>query len=231
MWARLNKNIYELYYKCTGKLYEFISSIYISDNTNNNEKKTLLYFDWLLNKSEKFITEDQLSIPYQYLPKKINDYEYNRLSSKAKVIVDSSYNKLDEKGSKIYKRVENKASILPNAQILFIVNEMVFTRGKVIWVDFGFNIGSEFGGIHPALILKKVGDNLLVLPISSGVGDFSKDYNVEIPIIYKFKKLMPRWTSVHRIQQISPKRILFTDHGSINNQILKKIDEKLRRNL
>ena len=44
---------------------------------------------------------------------------------------------------------------------------VLFKRGNVIWLDFGFNIGNEFGGVHPAVILKNFDNDLLVVPISS----------------------------------------------------------------
>ena len=28
-------------------------------------------------------------------------------------------------------------------------------RGTVIWIEFGFNIGDEFGGKHPAIVLRR----------------------------------------------------------------------------
>ncbi len=30
-------------------------------------------------------------------------------------------------------------------------------RGAVVWIEFGFNIGNEFGGRHPAIIMRKTG--------------------------------------------------------------------------
>ena len=40
-------------------------------------------------------------------------------------------------------------------------------RGSVIWVEFGFNIGAEFGGKHPAIVLRRTGSSIFVLPLSS----------------------------------------------------------------
>ncbi len=44
---------------------------------------------------------------------------------------------------------------------------VLFKRGNVIWLDFEFNIGNEFGGMHPAVILKNFDNDLFVVPISS----------------------------------------------------------------
>ena len=48
-----------------------------------------------------------------------------------------------------------------------LMKYVLFKRGNVIWLDFGFNIGNEFGGMHPAVILKNFDNDLFVVPISS----------------------------------------------------------------
>ena len=63
-------------------------------------------------------------------------------------------------------RVFNNYNISYNDAML-ITRKIVLKRGNVVWIDFGFNIGNEFGGIHPAIILKNLGDDLFVLPVSS----------------------------------------------------------------
>jgi mRNA-degrading endonuclease toxin of MazEF toxin-antitoxin module len=45
-----------------------------------------------------------------------------------------------------------------------MLHNLVLIRGNVIWVEFGFNIGCEFGGKHPAIILKNIGEDLIVAP-------------------------------------------------------------------
>ncbi|MBQ7902085.1 MAG: hypothetical protein IJ365_09020 [Clostridia bacterium] len=34
-------------------------------------------------------------------------------------------------------------------------------RGSVVWIEFGFNIGAEFGGKHPAIVLRKTSSSVL----------------------------------------------------------------------
>ena len=50
---------------------------------------------------------------------------------------------------------------------MLITKKAVLKRGNVVWIDFGFNIGNEFGGMHPAVILKNFDKDLFVVPISS----------------------------------------------------------------
>lgn len=51
--------------------------------------------------------------------------------------------------------------------VKLLMKYILFKRGNVIWLDFGFNIGNEFGGMHPAVILKNFDNDLFVVPISS----------------------------------------------------------------
>ena len=47
---------------------------------------------------------------------------------------------------------------------MLIAKYVILKRGNVVWIDFGFNIGNEFGGMHPAIILKNF-ENELILSI------------------------------------------------------------------
>ncbi len=107
-------------------------------------------------------------------------------------------------------------------------------RGKIVWVDFGFNIGKEFGGKHPALILRVTSNyqSLLVLPIDGDTDDENtinkrkeKGYWFEIEHIFGMKR-MSRWANVHRITEISSIRVDFnsTQNAYIAYDILDKLD-------
>ena len=76
----------------------------------------------------------------------------------------------------------------------------------------GFNIGEEFSGRHPAVVLKNGGKTLLVLPITSKQPTekqlASKTY-VELSKIYNFKS-MRRWVNIFNINPISIERIDFS---------------------
>ena len=85
-------------------------------------------------------------------------------------------------------------------------------RGDVIWVEFGFNIGEEFSGRHPAVVLKNGGKTLLVLPITSKLPSpkqLSSKIYVELGRIYNFKN-MKRWVNIFNIIPISIEGIDFT---------------------
>lgn len=51
--------------------------------------------------------------------------------------------------------------------IELIMRSIVLVRKAVVQVDFGYNVGTEFGGRHPAIILKNLKDSLIVIPYTS----------------------------------------------------------------
>ena len=46
-----------------------------------------------------------------------------------------------------------------------------YKRGDIVYVDFGFNIGNEYGGVHYAAVLEhdnhKTNGNIIVVPLTS----------------------------------------------------------------
>lgn len=107
-------------------------------------------------------------------------------------------------------------------------NEKILIRGKVVWIDFGFNIGNEFGGKHPAIILRKTKDSVFVVPISSKRPNIINKYHVQIDKIYNFKD-MERWINVLRVKQVSIQRIDFNSSiGNVKGHILDKISEAIK---
>lgn len=107
-------------------------------------------------------------------------------------------------------------------------------RGNVIWVNFGFNIGSEFGGHHPAIIIKKMGNGVYVIPIDSGKipeTKINKNYYISIPYIYGFKN-MPRHCNIYKMVCIDPRRFDFNgSYGKIHGKIMTKISNALKQNV
>lgn len=108
--------------------------------------------------------------------------------------------------------IDTKTKIIINSQKFIEKSKEYIIRGDVVWVEFGFNIGEEFSGRHPAVVLKNGGKTLLVLPITSKQPTekqlASKTY-IELGKIYNFKE-MKRWVNIFNINPISIERIDFT---------------------
>ena len=124
--------------------------------------------------------------------------------------------------------IDKKTQIIINSPKFIEKSKEVIVRGDVIWVEFGFNIGEEFSGRHPAVVLKNGGKTLIVLPITSKQPTekqlASKTY-IELGKIYNFKT-MKRWVNIFNINPISIERIDFTKKkGNIKGADLDNISK------
>ena len=137
----------EAYIKCLKKLREFRKSL----NTENDLKRGKLYFTWIRDKTKKIENEKDIDYIYknivQYTLKnyKIDKYNYERLNKQLKNIVKNNY------ALKKNNHIFNNTNISKEDTML-LTKKVLLKRGNVVWIDFGFNIGNEFGGMHPAII-------------------------------------------------------------------------------
>lgn len=123
-------------------------------------------------------------------------------------------------------------------------------RGNVVWIDFGFNIGNEFGGMHPAIILKNFDNELFVLPVSSKKPlEYIKIENeykenkisleecenkkkniteiVQLDNIFGYKNIL-RWSNITRMKKVSVLRLNFSGSiGSIDGKYMNLISQKI----
>ena len=150
------------YLECLKKLRILRKSL--ADNID--KKRGKLYFTWLKDKTEKVINEKDENYIYKNvvnytLPNYvITQYTFNKSNKSIKNIIKKNYSFKENK----YTFNNPKISV-DNVKLL--MRYVLFKRGNVIWLDFGFNIGNEFGGMHPAVILKNFDNDLFVVPISS----------------------------------------------------------------
>ena len=214
----------EAYINCLKKLREFRKCL----NSQNDIKRGKLYFTWIKDKTEKIINEKDKNYIYKNIVKytlpnyRIDKYNY-------------VFNNMD----------------ISKKDIMLLVKKILLKRGNVVWIDFGFNIGNEFGGLHPAIILKNFDSELFVLPISSKKPKeyikLEQDYNdgritfeeceekkskitevIQIDNIYRFKN-MTRWANITRMKKVSILRLNFNGTiGKIDGKYLNTINEKIR---
>ena len=236
----------EAYIKCLKKLREFRKSL----NTEKDLKRGKLYFTWIRDKTKKIENEKDINYIYknivQYTLKnyKIDKYNYERLNKQLKNIVKNNY--ALKKNNYIFNNTN-----ISKEDVMLLTKKVLLKRGNVVWIDFGFNIGNEFGGMHPAIILKNFDNEIFVLPISSKKPkEFRKleqDYHnrkitleeyekkkgqiteiIQIDNIYRFKDMI-RWTNITRMKKVSILRLNFSGTiGKVNGKYLSTINEKIR---
>ena len=236
----------EAYIKCLKKLREFRKSL----NTENDLKRGKLYFTWIRDKTKKIENEKDIDYIYknivQYTLKnyKIDKYNYERLNKQLKNIVKNNY--ALKKNNYIFNNTN-----ISKEDTMLLTKKVLLKRGNVVWIDFGFNIGNEFGGMHPAIILKNFDNEIFVLPISSKkpkeYKKLEQDYHnkkitleecekkkgqiteiVQIDNIYRFKD-MTRWANITRMKKVSILRLNFNGTiGKVDGKYLNTINEKIR---
>lgn len=235
----------KIYLQCLKKLRTFRKSL-VEDV---DRKRGKLYFTWLKDKTEKVMNEKENNYIYKNvitytLPKYvITQYTFNKSNKAIKDIIKQNYNFKEDK----YTFNNPKISV---DEVKKLMKYVLFKRGNVIWIDFGFNIGNEFGGMHPAVILKNFDNDLFVVPISSKkppeyikIEQALKDKRIteeecqrqkraiteiiELPKINGFRNML-RWTRITRMKKISILRVNFSGTiGTLNGSDMNVIAEKI----
>lgn len=235
----------EAYINCLKKLRTFRKSLF----EDIDIKRGKMYFNWLRNKTEKVIIEKDDNYIYTNvinytLPKYvITQYTFNKATEIIKNIIKKNYYFKDN------KYTFNNFKI-PKDEVKLLMKYVLFKRGNVIWIDFGFNIGNEFGGMHPAVILKNFDNDLFVVPISSKIPHeyIRLEQNLKNKIIseeeferrkktiteiIELKKIngfrtMLRWARITRMRKISMLRVNYSGTiGTLDGSDMDRIAEKI----
>lgn len=235
----------QTYIKCLKKLREFRKNL----KRDKDIKRGKLYFTWIKDKTE--IIENEKDEKYIYtnvirhtLPNYvITQYTFNKANKNVKSIIKANYTFKDNK----YTFNNTDISVEDTKTLMKYV---LFKRGNVIWIDFGFNIGNEFGGMHPAVILKNFDKDLFVVPISSKKPTeyvrIEKDLEdgkinteeckkqkdkiteiIELEKINGFRKML-RWARITRMKKISILRVnFFGTIGTLDGKDMNNISDKI----
>lgn len=215
--------IHEIFFKTQKRLIAFIEHTDLTDS--DDVSRTLGYLEWIDKKTKLIQNENDIIVPQTFLPTKITNYQYGKLNPDEQTYIRGFYRRI--KQSDDFLTLDGTLTI-SNEDCLNLAKILVLIRGYVVWVEFGFNIGKEFGGKHPALILRVAGDNLIVVPLSSQTPDPIKDYHVKVDKVYRFQP-MTRWINIHRIRPIDLKRIDFTStYGTVKGTVLNSISSAIQ---
>ena len=233
------------YLECLKKLRTFRKSLF----GDIDKKRGKMYFTWLKDKTEKVMNEKDENYIYTNvvnytLPNYvITQYTFNKSNKAIKNIIKKNYSFKENK----YTFNNPKISV---DDVKLLMRYVLFKRGKVIWLDFGFNIGNEFGGVHPAVILKNFDNDLFVVPISSKkppeyikIEQDLKDKKItkyecqkrkeviteiiELSKINGFRNML-RWARITRMKKISMLRVNFSGTiGTLDGIDIDAIAEKI----
>lgn len=138
------------------------------------------YYKWTALKTNLILEEKSFQIPVIALPNTIKPATFKWLRPEKQSVVSRYYRYDKETDTYI---ISVRKETVPEDALEMIVRSLVLIRKHVVWVDFGYNIGTEFSGRHPAIILKNLKDSLIVIPLSSQEPK-TMDYNVKVEKVY-----------------------------------------------
>ena len=115
------------YLECLKKLRTFRKSLF----EDIDKKRGKMYFTWLKDKTEKVMNEKDENYIYTNVVK----YTFNKSNKVIKNIIKKNYSFKENK----YTFNNPKISV---DDVKLLMRYVLFKRGNVIWLDFGFNIGN-----------------------------------------------------------------------------------------
>ena len=166
----------------------------------------------------------------------ISQEELNKSKESLNSQIDKLYSLTNKDNDDARKRTHNyfqwvstKTQLVMDEPSFVCDKEDKLVRGAVVWIEFGFNIGNEFGGRHPAIILRKTSSSIFVVPLSSQEPNEKKDYNVKVEKVYGFRNMV-RWTNVLKLQNVSIQRVdTKASMGNVKGDVLNDINNALKK--
>ena len=106
-------------------------------------------------------------------------------------------------------------------------------RGDVVLINLGFNIGEEFGGQHPAIVLRnsnKDNKRVVILPITS-----QEPRNKKLPIYVNIGRIRGldetkyHWANIFSVCAVSKQRVVYPpEPKQVNGRILDRISGAIK---
>lgn len=166
----------------------------------------------------------------------INDFESEKIGLIEKV--DQFINKVSYENDKrkkiahdLLNHLGRRIELFHEEQNFQLHKNIQVKRGKVYWIDFGVNVGEEFGGKHPAIILRVGGNTAIVVPLSSQQPTEDQLANgtyVEVDKVWGFKKIT-RWANILNTMPISLMRFDFSNEGNVKGYVLDALNDASKK--
>lgn len=213
-------------YMILQKIEENLIDLSGSAVDENDKKRVNIFLEWVNTKTELFTKEkDGLIVPPNRLPRYIEKDTFDYLYENVQKVLQKYYIADDDR----YKLKNNNVD---QKDAAWLYKKLVLIKRNIIWVDFGCNIGCEFGGKHPAVILKNLGESLIVCPISTDKGKLrAKHTTIELDEtdVFNLSSSRKRFIDITRLTAISVLRVdVESCYGSLRNIKFYEILDKLK---
>ncbi|MGI6359970.1 MAG: type II toxin-antitoxin system PemK/MazF family toxin [Acholeplasmatales bacterium] len=214
----------------TTKFDEAIKSLNKLNNSALNLKTLDSYFEWVELHSNLIIKEQMpFTVKEKNIPRSLTIDTYNYLCKYQSNILNIYYYlNLD---SNKYVRNNN---VMNDQDATDIYCSLFLKPRNVVWINFGFNVGKEFGGKHPAIILKNLNnDVLIVAPVSTNINNKKSSGTVitfEANEMYSMPAYKKRFTDITRIIPVSVHRMDKNSRvGSVNSYKFNEVINKIKK--
>lgn len=192
------------------------------------DDKLEIFYKWVQSQCCYLEKEQQPFVVAQsQIPQTLSVDNYNYLSRRIAPILSNHY------AFNGIEYVRNGTPMSDTDATSVYCNSYLSPR-NIVWVDFGFNIGNEFGGKHPAIILKNLNnDVLIVAPVSTNVNNSHVASNTVITFsgsdMYNMPSLRARFTNITRITPVSVYRLDTTSKvGSLKKEKYQELLQKIK---
>lgn len=185
------------------------------------------FYSWIEKKSRLLIREQNaFVVSPDLLPPFLSVNDFNFYSG----FVRDELNRCYSLHGINYTKV---ATPISDSDATAIYCSMNFNPRKVVWVEFGFNVGREFRGKHPALILRNISNQVLIVaPISTNRSNIQADSETVIFNASDFSGLpaaRDRFTVVNRVAPVSVYRVDVNSRvGSLKKAKFQEVVTKLK---
>lgn len=188
------------------------------------------FYQWIQSQCCYLEREQQpFTVTERQAPQTLTVANYNFLVGKLGPIPENHYT-FDG-----IKYVRN-GTPMSNADATALYCTFYLKKRNIVWVDFGFNIGKEFGGKHPAIILKNLNnDVLIVAPVSTNVDGRHSASDTEVIFsgsdMYDMPSVRERFTHISRVTPVSVYRIdTSSTVASLRREKFQELIQKIKNN-
>lgn len=193
-----------------------------------HEKTLENFYKWISAQVELLVAEQKpFSVPADALPKTIKKSSFEFFAKK--------YSKVKECYCSDNMGCYSRKSGISSEDATSLYRAMYLRPRNIVWIDFGFNVGCEFGGKHPALILKNLGKHaLMVAPISTNKENTHSISNTIVTFspddCCDMQSKRERFTDITRITPVSVYRVCVGSAvGSLRREKHDEVLSKIRK--
>lgn len=204
-----------------------VQQLVLTNSATIPDDKLEMFYKWIRSQCQ-YLEKEQFPfvVTQANIPRRLSISTYNYFQSSISTLLSTYY---------VLSGIEyvRNSTAMFDEDATAIYCKLFLNPRSVVWIDFGFNIGKEFGGKHPAIILKNINnDVLIVAPVSTNVDNRHTASDTVITFsqrdVFNLPSLRDRFTNITRITPVSVYRLDVTSKvGSISKTKYQELIQKI----